>query len=148
MKTIDLINELEDLIEKGSTLPFSSKALVNPEEALEIINEIKQTLPKEVHEAREIVNQKQQILMEAQNDADLIKKEAEQSLNDMINNNQITKDATRQAEKIVEVAQEQAKSIRVGTQHYADKILYNLQLELKQLNDTIEEDRKELHEIK
>lgn len=148
MKALKLIDELEKLVENGSTLPFSSKALINPEEALEIIGELKEALPKEVVEAREIVSQKNQMLVEAQNDAEAIRQDAENSLQQMIDTNEITRNATERAELIVENAQKSAKDIRVGTQHHADKILYKLQCYLKELNDQIEEDRKELHDIK
>ena len=148
MKVIELIDEMQIIVENGSTLPFSSKALINPEEALDILDDIRKALPEELVQAQDIVNRKNAILVEAQNDADRIRSEAKQRLAEMINTNEITRTATEQAEKILENAQNSAKDIRVGTQHYSDKILYNLQVQLKQINDTIEEDRKELRQIK
>jgi len=148
VKVIELIDEMQKIVENGSTLPFSSKALINPEEALDILDDIRKALPEELVQAQDIVNRKNAILVEAQNDADRIRSEAKQRLAEMINTNEITRTATEQAEKILENAQNSAKDIRVGTQHYSDKILYNLQVQLKQINDTIEEDRKELRQIK
>lgn len=55
MKVLELLTELEELVEKGNTLPFSSKALVSPEEIMEIIDEIREELPAELVQAREIV---------------------------------------------------------------------------------------------
>lgn len=144
MKVLELIDELEKLIESGNTLPFSSKSLIAPEDALEIIDEIKQEIPKEVQEAQDIVSQKNQILLEAQNEADTIIKEAERQFKQLINENEITKKATLEAEEILENAQNTAKEIRVGTHHYTDRILYNLQVQLRDLNDAIEANRNEL----
>lgn len=148
MKILELLNELEQLIENGNTLPFSSKALINPDDAAEIINEIRQEMPKELVEAREIVENRKKILIEAQGDADKIRADAEKRLKQLIDINEITRTATEQAETIVENAQNSAREIRVGTQHYSDKILYNLQVQLKELNDRIESNRKELKSMK
>ncbi len=148
MKILELLNELEQLIENGNTLPFSSKALINPDDAAEIINEIRQEMPKELVEAREIVENRKKILIEAQGDADKIRADAEKRLKQLIDTNEITRTATEQAETIVENAQNSAREIRVGTQHYSDKILYNLQVQLKELNDRIESNRKELKSMK
>ncbi|MDO4287683.1 MAG: hypothetical protein Q4C55_00710 [Eubacterium sp.] len=144
MKVLELLTELEELVEKGNTLPFSSKALVSPEEIMEIIDEIRGELPKELSEAREIVKEKKKILVQAESDAERIRGEAEKKLKEMIDTNEITRTATAQAEQIMQNAQNVAKEIRIGTQHYSDKILYNLQVQLKELNDKIEANRKEL----
>ncbi len=144
MKVLELLTELEELVEKGNTLPFSSKALVSPEEMMEIIDEIREELPKELSEAREIVKEKKKIMVQAETDAERIRGEAEKKLKEMIDTNEITRTATAQAEQIMQNAQNVAKEIRIGTQHYSDKILYNLQVQLKELNDKIEANRKEL----
>ena len=148
MKVLELLTELEELVEKGNTLPFSSKALVSPEEIMEIIDEIREELPAELVQAREIVEQKKKIMVEAEGDAERIKNEAEKKLKEMIDTNEITRTATAQAETIIKNAQASAKELRIGTQHYWDKILYNLQVQLKELNDKIEANRKEIKEIK
>ena len=148
MKVLELLTELEELVEKGNTLPFSSKALVSPEEIMEIIDEIREELPAELVQAREIVEQKKKIMVEAEGDAERIKNEAEKKLKEMIDTNEITRTATAQAETIIKNAQASAKELRIGTQQYSDKILYNLQVQLKELNDKIEANRKEIKEIK
>lgn len=147
-KIMDLLNELEELVEKGSAIPFSNKVSINADDALEIIDELKKELPSEIDEAEKIVKDKKQILFEAQANADRIKNNADKQIREMIDNSEIVKNANTQAEIIVENAQTQAKEIRIGTQHYSDKILYQLQLQLKELNDKIEDNRKELKEIK
>jgi len=147
MKVFELLKEIEQIVEKGNTLPFSSKALVSPEEIIEIVDEIRAQLPKEIEEAKKIVETQDSVINEAQSEANRIKQDAEYRLKELIDTNAITKNATMQAENIVSGAQVSAKELRVGTQHYADKVLYNLQLQLKTLNEEIEKNRKELKTI-
>ena len=97
MKVLELLTELEELVEKGNTLPFSSKALVSPEEIMEIIDEIREELPAELVQAREIVEQKKKIMVEAEGDAERIKNEVDKKMKEMIDTIEITRTATAQA---------------------------------------------------
>lgn len=147
MKVMELLSELEELVEKGNSLPFSAKAMINPEEVMEILDEIRAELPEELIQARKIVAERKQILFEAQSEADRIKNDVETKMHQLVDNDEISKAARQQAQELIMAAQKQAKEIRIGTQHYADKLLYNLQVNLKELNDTIEENRKELKDM-
>ncbi len=143
-KAYELLEELEALLEKATPVPFVAKSLVSVEDALEILDEIKQELPSEIEEAQRIVQNKTQILIEAQNDAETLVNEAEKKMRMMIDENEITRAATKEAETILENAQTTAKEIRIGTQKYTDNILHNLQRELNELFKHIENNREEM----
>lgn len=148
MRVMELLAELEEVVEKGNTLPFSSKALINPEELIEIIDEIRDAMPGELTEAKRIVAERKKILFAAQNEADHIKDEAEKRLRELIDTNEITKTSTAHAVEIINNANASAKALRTGTQNYADKLLYSFQLQLKEMNDKVEQNRKELKNMK
>ena len=148
MRVIELLAELEEVVEKGNTLPFSSKALVNPEEIIEIIDEIRDAMPGELTEAKKIVAERKKILFAAQNEADHIKTEAEKRLKELIDTNEITKTATAHANEIMKNVNASAKALKTGTQNYSDKLLYSFQLQLKEMNDKVEQNRKELKNMK
>lgn len=148
MRVIDLLAELEEVVEKGNTLPFSTKALIDPEELIEIIDEIRDSLPEELTEAKKIVAERKKILFTAQSEADHIKAEAEKRLKELIDTNEITKTATTNANEIMKNANASAKALKTGTQNYADKLLYSFQLQLKEMNDKIEQNRRELKNMK
>ena len=48
MNLIDLVEELEDLVETSSQIPLTNKVMVDREEFLEIVNEVKMHIPGEV----------------------------------------------------------------------------------------------------
>ena len=147
-QVIQLLDELTELVKSAPTIPLSTKVRVDPNELIDIIAEIRQALPGELKTARQIVAEQKQILFEAQANADRITTNAENKLREMIDSNEITRNANTQAEITIENAATQAKEIRIGTQKYADKILYRLQLQLKEINDQIEENRKEIKDLK
>lgn len=147
MDVLKLINEIEDIVEEGSTVPFSKKIMVDSEEILEIIKEIRIRLPDEIKQAAWIKEEKQRILAEAQKDADTILNEAEYKLEELIDQEGVTKAANERAEEIINKAQTTAKEIRLGAMEYADSLLLETQEQLKDMIGMLNENRKELKGI-
>jgi len=52
MEMLSILETLEDLVEKSVTVPFSGKCLVDKEEILEIIKEIRLKLPDDIKQAK------------------------------------------------------------------------------------------------
>lgn len=144
MDVLKLIDEIEDILENGSSLPFSNKVMVDVDEIYEVIREIRIKLPDEIKQATWIKEERQRILAEAQKDADTVLNEAESRLEELIEEDEITKKAKEMAEKIVTKAQNNAKDIRLGALEYADNILLETQKNLKVLIEELNENRQEL----
>ncbi|NLY47137.1 MAG: ATPase [Tissierella sp.] len=144
MDVLKLIDEIEDIIEDGSTLPFSKKVMVDVDEILDIIKEIRIRLPDEIKQAAWIKDEKQRILAEAQKDADNLLNEAEYRLEELIDQEAITKAAKERAEELINKAQTTAKEIRLGAMEYADSLLLETQEQLKDVITELNENRKEL----
>jgi vacuolar-type H+-ATPase subunit H len=143
-----LLDQIEDAIESGTGVPFSSRVLIDAEELLGLIQDIRVNLPDEIKQAQWIKEERKKILIEAQKEAETITQEAENYIRKMVDENEITKSAYQQAEEIIQKTQENAKDIRLGTSEYADTILLKLQNQLQELHNTIDENRKELKGIK
>lgn len=144
MEVLRLIDEIEDIVEAGTTVPFSGKVMVDRFEILEIIKEIRIKLPDEIKQAAWIKDERQRILAQAQKDADTLLEEAEYKLEELIDEEEITKKASSRADEIVSRAQINAKEIRLGALDYADTILEETQENLKEIIQLLNENRKEL----
>lgn len=144
MKIIALLNELESIMNEGTHVPFSSKVMVNTDEALEIIQEIMLSLPDEIKQAQWIKEERKKILMEAQKESEKILNDAEAKIRDMVDENQITQSAYQEAQEIRRKAEEISREIRKSTNDYADSILKDVQKQLKEVSDTLEVNRKQL----
>ena len=70
MEIFTLLETLEDMLEKSRAVPFSSKCIVDKEEILDIIKEVRLKLPEELKQAKWVKEERQRILVEAQNEAD------------------------------------------------------------------------------
>ncbi|MGO1469292.1 MAG: ATPase [Tissierella sp.] len=144
MDIIKLIDEIEDVVENAGSVPFSKKAMVDSEEILEIIKEIRLRLPDELKQASWIKEEKKRILAEAQSDADNILNDAEYKLEELIEGESITKIAQERSKEIIVNAQNNAKEIRLGAMEYADSLLLETQEELKKVIILLNDNRKEL----
>ena len=93
MEIFTLLETLEDMLEKSRAVPFSSKCIVDKEEILDIIKEVRLKLPEELKQAKWVKEERQRILAEAQKEADGIVKEAENRIISMIDEHEITRKA-------------------------------------------------------
>ena len=144
MDVLKLIDEIEDIVEAGSGIPFSHKVMIDQTEILEIVKEIRIKLPDEIKQAAWIKDERQRILAEAQKDADTLIKEAEFKLKELIDQDEITKQANNRAEEIITKAQNNAKEIRLGAIEYADSLLLETQENLKEIMQLLNDNRKDL----
>ena len=144
MEIFTLLETLEDMLDKSRKVPFSSKCIVNKDDILDIIKEIRLKLPDELKQAKWIKEERQRILVEAQNEADGIIKEAENRIISMIDEHEITKKAYEKKVEIIETANEMSREITKGTKDYADKVLSNVETALEDALKVIKDNREEL----
>lgn len=144
MEILAILETLEDVIEKGIGIPFSGKCMVDREEILEIIKEIRLKLPDDIKQAKWVKEERQRILLEAQKEASNMLKDAEGKLLSLVDEHEVTKQAYEQANEIISNAQKNAREIRLGTREYADGILSRVEEILKETIDIIQSNRSEL----
>ena len=128
---------LEDLLEKSKQVPFSEKTIIDKNEFLDIIKEIRLKLPDELKEAKWIKEEREKIIAEAQKDADDIVKEAKNRIIGMIDEHEITRKAYEKKTEIIANANERYREITQGTNTYVDEILANIELNMAELAKTL-----------
>ena len=151
MEIFTLLDTLEDILERSKSVPFTEKTIVDKEEVLEIIKDVRLKLPDELKQAKWIKEERARILDEAQREADEVVREAENRIISMIDEHEITRKAYEQKAEIIETANEMSREITKGTKDYADGILANLESAINNINNsisealrTIEQNRNEL----
>lgn len=144
MEIFTLLETLEECLERAKNIPFTQKGIVDKEEILDIIKEIRLKLPDELKQAKWVKEERGRILVEAQKEADGIVKEAENRIISMIDEHEITRKAYEQKAQIIETANEMSREISKGTKEYADNILEKVQGVLQEALITVENNRKEL----
>lgn len=144
MEVLEIIDMLEDVVEKSMAIPFAGRAVVDREELLDLIEEIRLNLPGDLKQAKWVTEERQRILDEANKEAEAIVKNAEEKMASLINDHEITQKANEQAEQIISSAQNSARELRLGAKQYADDVLTSLEARIEKLAHTIRENHKEL----
>ncbi len=144
MEIFTLLENIEDILEKSKGVPFSNKVLVDKDEIIELISDLRIKLPEEIKQAKWIKEERQRILVEAQKEADDIVKEAENRIISMIDEHEITKKAYEKKAEIIETANEMSREISKGTKDYADNLLSGIEQALQEALKIIQNNRNEL----
>lgn len=144
MDIYTLLQELEDMFENASTVPFTKKIMVDKEVVLEVIKEMRFKLPDELKQAKWVKEERQRILQDAQKEANDLIKEAENRIIEMIDEHEITKKAYEKKTEIIDDAQAYSKELVSATKEHADGILAGLEEVLKEKLETVKSNRKEL----
>ena len=137
MEIFTLLETLEDILEKSKSLPFTDKVIINKNEILDVIKEIRLKLPDELKQAKWIKEERERIIAEAQKDADDIVKEAENRIISMIDEHEITKKAYEKKTEIIATANEIYREVSRDTSNYADGILENMEKTIMDLSKTV-----------
>ena len=69
MEIFNLLDTLEDSISNGKKIPFSNKCIIDENEVVDLIHEIRENLPDELKQAKWVKEERQRILNEAQKEA-------------------------------------------------------------------------------
>lgn len=149
------IEEIEDLLDDASTVPFSKKVLVDADDVLHLLQQIRQGLPGEIKQAQWVNDEKDKILAEAERDAEEIRNDAgrqadkiindaKETFNNMISEHEVTKSANKYAEDIVTKAEKNAVILKNESMTYVDELLATTQEKLRDILSDLDEDRKEL----
>ncbi len=144
MEVLEIIDMLEDVVEKSMAIPFMGRAIVDREELLDLLQEIRLNLPGDLKQAKWVKEERQRILDEANKEAESIVKNAEEKMASLIDDHEITQKAYAQANEIIAAAQNNARELRLGTKQYADDVMASLEAKIEKLADIVRENRKEL----
>ena len=158
-KLISLINEMEDVMDESSSVPFSRKVSVDPDEIYELLNEMKDALPEEIKQAQWVTDEKDRIIAEAKSEADSRLNEAENEINNikeqarnkfrqLVSENEITREARNEAERIIEEANIEADKIRQQSYAYVDRLFQGSVENFSQLANQLEKNRRTILENK
>ncbi len=135
---IEILDCMEDTISKAPTLWLTNKVIIEREDILDYISEIRQNYPAAMREAKWVKSERERILSEAQHRADDIQKNAEKETLRLIDEHQITRQATDEATAIREAAEDYFNSVRHNADDFAEDIFNNIENKLKKLLEIVQ----------
>ena len=144
MDIMYLVDRLEALVNGSRRVPLSSRIMLEEEDLLAIVEQMRQTIPNEVKQARRVLQDREQILKQAQSEAEKIVTMARERAEYMINQEGILTMAKERGEQMLSDAQRDAQSTRSEIEQYAVDVLGHLE---QQLELQLHQVRNGLHEL-
>lgn len=130
-----LVDRLEDLIDEGRHLPFSKFTMIDEERALEIIDQMRISIPEEIEKAARILAQRDRVLAQANEEAARLLQNARQKGEQMLDQEVNVQAAHNRAANVVEQARQQAAQMKTEADQYVTQVLSRLEQQLvKNLN--------------
>lgn len=134
MKVLELLEEIEEIVDTASGFPLTGKIMVDAQELLEIVREIRLELPDEIQQAQWIKNERERIIAEAKKEYEAVIADAKRQAEALVESDDITVKAKLRADELMRVTEETAKQFKMSTYDYVDNILFNFQEKMEQLN--------------
>ena len=122
-----LVDRLEDLIDEGRHIPMTKLTMVDEERALEIIDQMRISVPEEVEKANRVINQRDRLMAQANEEAARIVDLAREKSESLIQRDAVAQAAQNRAANIIEQARQDAEAIRTEADNYVLEVLNELE---------------------
>ena len=144
MNIMALLEVLDEELSTASSLPLTSRKLVDADTCKDILSDLRVHLPDDIKEAEAIVNERNRLIAEAESEAENILANADQDAADRVATHEITRQARQEAKTILTDAQRKARDIHYDAIQYADDILAELEHHVADMLAEIRKNRQEL----
>jgi hypothetical protein len=122
-----LIDRLEALITSGKRVPLSNKVMVDEQECLDLIDQMRAVVPEEIKAAKRTLLDRERILNDADEEARQVLEHAEQEREIMISREGLLAEAERRRDEIISEATQEAYEQRAHAQNLYDEAVAQTQ---------------------
>lgn len=120
----ELIDQLDTLIKDAWSLPLSTeKCILDRNNALALLEEIKNQLPAEVTEAKRLISGKAEFIRQTREEVEQMRQEAGDECRRMVEKENVVQEARKRAREIISAAENKAADLRSASNNYADDLL-------------------------
>ena len=148
MEIIELVNKLEAMATQAKKIPMAGRAMVDAEAMLDLIDQIKLSVPRNLQDAQEVLDRREQIVNQTMLDARRIRSTAEGDARALVEESEMVKaakirvdeliaDAQKRGDRLIEAAKKDAIKRREGANQYSLEALQQLEEQVNSILSTI-----------
>jgi vacuolar-type H+-ATPase subunit H len=138
--TIDilhLVDRLEKLLNQSWRIPFTSNIVIQEDAFLDIIDQMRISIPEEVKQAKRVGAERERVLEQAQEEADRIVALAHEQAGNLAEDHEIMKAAYVKADEIIAQAHLSTENVKADADVYVMETLSTLEEHLMRLLTTV-----------
>jgi F0F1-type ATP synthase membrane subunit b/b' len=143
---LDQLDQLEDIVLDGSRIPFSGGRLVNEQDAIEVMDALRESLPSQITQADELIRQRDSFVEKARQQAEEIVSAARREREQLIATASIRHEAERQVAEMREQTRQQCEQLIGQARQQAAQTEQELQGRMAQLEQQFAVRRQQLEQ--
>lgn len=132
-----LIDRLERLLNEGWRMPLSTYLVINEDDFLDVIDQMRTLIPQEIREGEKIQRERERIIAHAEEEAERVVQLAQDESSKLVQDHALILAAEQRASTIIERAQREAGVLKAEADDYARQVLVSLDSQLDTLDEQI-----------
>ncbi len=134
---IYLLEHLERLLSQSWRVPMSNYVVVNEDDFLDVVDQMRTAIPKEIKHAERILQERDRKIAQAEEEAARIIQLAHSDAEKLAEEHEIVNAAHQRANTIIERSQREAQALRMEADEYVRAVLLDLNEQLDTLDTQI-----------
>lgn len=114
-----LVDRLEELVGIGKRVPFSGRVMVEEEQFLALVDQLRIAVPNEIKQAQRVIRDRERVIAEAQDEAKRILETARKRAEYFVSEQGVLNEARQQSEEILRQVEERRKRSKGEIDVYA-----------------------------
>ncbi|HEY42899.1 MAG TPA: hypothetical protein G4O11_02845 [Anaerolineae bacterium] len=133
MDILHLVDRLEELFNESRLIPLTHNVIVDEDRMLEIIDQMRISIPEEVKKAQQVLAQRDRVLAQSQEEANRTISLAKKKAEELMSRDAIVEAAQTRADQIIDQARADTEAVRRDADDYIIETLGSLEAELTRL---------------
>ena len=139
-----LIDRITDLIDQSRPMPLSTSSMINKDEILDLLVEVRSRLPEELRAARWLLKEREEFLEKVKREGEDLLEEARSQAERMVQRTEVVKAAEQRGRQIVEKAETRARQMRHEAEDFVDTKLGSFEIALEKIQAQVASGREKL----
>ena len=139
-----VLHQLLDVIAAAKSMPLSSSVMVSREEVTSLVQAALDSLPEELRQARWLLREREEFMAERTREAEALMAEVRAQAEHMVQRTEIVRQANAVAQRILDDANEEARTLRHQAEDFVDQKLAGMEIVLDRLTRTVQAGRAKL----
>lgn len=130
MDILHLVDRLEELFNESRPVWFTHSVIVDEDRLLDLIDQMRITIPEEIKKAQQLLAQKDRIMAQAQEEGNRTIALAREKSDKLVEKDSITQAAQVRADQLIAQAKSECAQTKKEADEYVLQTLLNLEAEL------------------
>ena len=133
MDILHLVDRLEELFNESRSVPFTHSVIVDEDRMLDIIDQMRVSIPEEIKKAQQLLAQRDRILAQSQEEANRTLQLAREKSDQLVERDGIVQAAHARSEQIIAQGRAEAEKQKRDADEYVLETLQNLEVEMERV---------------